>query len=57
MDADKFSMAEEKYMKLIGQQYKQLQDALLDAFPSQQKLAQVVQFRLEKNLNAVAMGL
>ncbi len=43
-------------MKLTGPQYKQLQDALIAAFPSQQKLAQFVQFRLEKNLNAIAMG-
>lgn len=48
-------MLEENYMKLTGQQYNQLQDALLDAFPSQQRLAEVVKFRLDKNLNAIAI--
>lgn len=43
-------------MKLTGRQYKQLTEALLDAFPSQQRLAELVKFRLDKNLNAIAMG-
>lgn len=43
-------------MKLTGSQYKQLTEALIDAFPSQQKLTEVVKFRFEKNLNAIAMG-
>lgn len=43
-------------MRLTGQQYEQLTKALLDAFPSQGKLAQLVTFRLEKNLNAIAIG-
>lgn len=43
-------------MKLTGQQYKQLVEALIEAFPSQQRLAEVVKFRLDKNLNAIAMG-
>lgn len=43
-------------MKLSGQQYKQFTDALLDAFPSRAKLAQMVKFRLEKNLDAIALG-
>lgn len=43
-------------MRLTGQQYEQLTEALLDAFPSQGKLAQLVTFRLEKNLNAIAIG-
>jgi V8-like Glu-specific endopeptidase len=43
-------------MRLSGQQYQQLTDALVNAFPSQAKLAQFVRFRLEKNLDAIAMG-
>ncbi|MEC4819923.1 MAG: effector-associated domain EAD1-containing protein [Scytonema sp. PMC 1069.18] len=43
-------------MKLNGQQYKQLTEALLDAFPEQQRLAELVQIQFEKNLNAIAMG-
>jgi V8-like Glu-specific endopeptidase len=43
-------------MKLNGQQYKQFTQALLDAFPEQQRLAEVVKFQFEKNLNAIAMG-
>jgi len=43
-------------MRLTGKQYQQLTDALIDAFPSQQRLAELVKFRLEKNLNAIAMG-
>jgi V8-like Glu-specific endopeptidase len=43
-------------MRLTGRQYQQLTEALVDAFPEPQKLAQMVRFRLEKNLNAIAMG-
>jgi hypothetical protein len=43
-------------MKLTGSQYKQLTDALLDAFPTPAKLAEMVQFRIEKNLHAIATG-
>jgi len=43
-------------MKLSGLQYGQLTEALLDAFPSQSSLAQMVHFRLEMNLNAIAIG-
>ncbi|WP_414581386.1 effector-associated domain EAD1-containing protein [Scytonema sp. PCC 10023] len=43
-------------MKLNGQQYKQFTQALLDAFPEQQRLAEVVKFQFGKNLNAIAMG-
>lgn len=43
-------------MELTGQQYKQLRDALVKAFPSQIRLAELVQFQFSKNLNAIAMG-
>lgn len=43
-------------MKLSGQQYKQFTQALLDAFPEQQRLAEVVKFQFGKNLNVIAMG-
>lgn len=43
-------------MALSGKQYKQLQEALLDAFPDQSDLAQMVRFGLDINLNAISMG-
>ncbi|MEO0969613.1 MAG: effector-associated domain EAD1-containing protein [Cyanobacteria bacterium J06639_18] len=43
-------------MGLTGQQYKQLRDALVEAFPSQIRLAELVKFQFGKNLNAIAMG-
>ena len=43
-------------MKLTGQQYQQLTEAILDAFPTLARLAEMVQFRLEKNLYALALG-
>ncbi|MEI6046228.1 MAG: effector-associated domain EAD1-containing protein [Chloroflexota bacterium] len=43
-------------MRLTGQQYQQLTEALLDAFPSLAKLDQMVQFRLGKNIHAIALG-
>lgn len=43
-------------MKLTGQQYQQFAAALLDAFPSQMKLVQMLRFRLDKNLPAISLG-
>jgi hypothetical protein len=43
-------------MILSGNQYELLTEALLSAFPSRQKLRQMVRFRLNENLNAVAGG-
>ncbi|WP_424097397.1 effector-associated domain EAD1-containing protein [Moorena producens] len=43
-------------MRLTGPQYQQLTNALISAFPDQQRLAQVVRFRLNKHLNSIAMG-
>ncbi len=43
-------------MKLNASQFKQLTDALIDAFPEQIRLAEVLKFRCNKNLNAYAMG-
>lgn len=43
-------------MPLTGYQYRQLTDALLDAFPRRDKLEQMVRFRLDKNLTAIALG-
>lgn len=41
-------------MPLSGSQFQQLQQALLSAFPTHSALAQVVQFGLDQNLNAIA---
>jgi V8-like Glu-specific endopeptidase len=43
-------------MELTGRQYQQLTEALIDAFPTLQKLTQMVQFRLDRNLAAIAIG-
>ncbi len=43
-------------MRLTGSQYKQFTEALVDAFPSQQRLAELVQYQFGKNLNVIAMG-
>jgi hypothetical protein len=43
-------------MKLTGQQYKQLQQALLDAFPTETALQQLVMFELDENLATIASG-
>ncbi|BAZ13463.1 hypothetical protein NIES4071_53020 [Calothrix sp. NIES-4071] len=43
-------------MKLTGTQYKQFTQALLEAFPSQQRLTELVQYKFGKNLNVIAMG-
>ncbi len=39
---------------LSGQQRKQLQEALIDAFPDKASLEQMLSFGLEKNLDAIA---
>jgi Effector-associated domain 1 len=43
-------------MKLNGRQYQQFTDALLDAFPSLFRLEEMLRFRLDKNLYAIALG-
>ncbi|NEQ86911.1 MAG: serine protease, partial [Moorea sp. SIO2I5] len=43
-------------MKLTGQQYQQLTNALLGAFPSKSRLAELVYFKFSKNLDNIAMG-
>lgn len=43
-------------MKLTGSQYKQLTEALLNAFPSHQRRTELVQYQFGKNLNVIAMG-
>ncbi|MDJ0698129.1 effector-associated domain EAD1-containing protein [Mastigocoleus sp. MO_188.B34] len=41
-------------MSLSGQQRKQLQEALIDAFPDKASLEQMLSFELEKNLDVIA---
>ncbi len=43
-------------MRLSGQQRKELQDALVDAFPDKSSLEQMLSFGLNKNLDAIANG-
>ena len=43
-------------IKLTGSQYKLFTEALLDAFPSQQRLTELVKYQFGKNLNVIAMG-
>lgn len=43
-------------MKLTGQQYQHLTDALLDAFRDQDSLAQMLKFNLNKSLSTIAVG-
>ncbi|WP_424103285.1 effector-associated domain EAD1-containing protein [Moorena producens] len=43
-------------MNLSGQQRKKLHEALINAFPDQSSLEQMVSFELDKNLNAIAGG-
>jgi|GEM_PF-5833245 len=43
-------------MRLNGLQFRQLTDALMEAFPEQIRLAEVLRFKLDKNLNVYAMG-
>ena len=45
-----------KFMPLSGQQHKELQDALIDAFPEQSSLEQMLWFGLDKNLEVIASG-
>jgi hypothetical protein len=41
---------------LDGRSYRLLTDALLQAFPSRQRLARMFRFRLDRNLDALALG-
>ena len=41
-------------MNLSGQQRKQLQEALIDAFPDKASLEQMLSFELSKNLDVIA---
>ena len=43
-------------MRLTGPQYEQLVKALLSAFPTPDKLAQMLRFRIDKHLHAIALG-
>ncbi|MUG94775.1 hypothetical protein F7734_21355 [Scytonema sp. UIC 10036] len=43
-------------MNLSGQQWKQLQEALIDAFTNNSSLEQMLLFGLDKNLDAIAEG-
>lgn len=43
-------------MKLNGRQYQQLRDALVNAFPLEQKLIQVLKFRLDKDFYTFKRG-
>ncbi|MEH2457498.1 effector-associated domain EAD1-containing protein [Nostoc sp.] len=43
-------------MQLNGDWFKQFRDALLSAFPRQPELRQMVRFKLNKNLDAIATG-
>ena len=43
-------------MELDGKSRKQFQDALLNAFPSEADLEQMVSFELDENLNSIATG-
>ena len=43
-------------MGLSGQQRKELQDALMDAFPDKSSLEQMLSFQLNKNLDVIASG-
>jgi V8-like Glu-specific endopeptidase len=43
-------------MRLQGQQYQQLMDALLSAFPTPARLYEMVWIRLEKNLHEIVSG-
>ncbi|NEO46318.1 MAG: trypsin-like peptidase domain-containing protein [Moorea sp. SIO4A3] len=44
------------FFRLTGQQYQQLTDTLLYAFPSKSILAKLVYFKFSKNLDSIAMG-
>jgi tetratricopeptide (TPR) repeat protein len=43
-------------LKLTGQEVTEFSQALIDAFPSLDKLGQMLQFRLDKNLAAIAIS-
>jgi nucleoside phosphorylase len=43
-------------IRLNGKQQAALEEALLDAFPSKDELARMIQYRLSKNLEAIALG-
>ncbi|MGH2560770.1 MAG: effector-associated domain EAD1-containing protein, partial [Thermomicrobiales bacterium] len=43
-------------MKLTGEQYEQLTDALLDAFPSLGRLRRMVRTGLDRSLDEIALG-
>ncbi len=43
-------------MELTGKQYEQLQQALIAAYPKVEALRRMVRFRLNQNLDAIAMG-
>lgn len=43
-------------LRLTGQQQAAFEQAIIDAFPSKDDLARVIQYRLSKNLDAIAMG-
>ncbi|NES43139.1 MAG: trypsin-like peptidase domain-containing protein [Moorea sp. SIO2C4] len=42
--------------RLTGKQYQQLTDALFEAFPSKSRLAELVEYKFSKNLDAISMG-
>lgn len=52
----RLSISTDIIMKLTGSQYKQFTEALYDAFPSQQRLTELVKYQFGKNLNVIAMG-
>ncbi len=56
VDHIKVSTFRRNAMKLTGSQYQQLTNALLDAFPTPARLAEMVRFRIEKNLHTIAIG-
>ncbi len=43
-------------MSITGKQYKQLVEALTDAFPSEESLGEMLRFELDKALNSIASG-
>ncbi len=56
MERTAVSTLKRNTMKLTGQQYQQLTTALLMAFPTPIKLAEMVQYRIGKNLYTIAIG-
>ena len=43
-------------MSLSGEDFKKLQDAILQAYPNKSDLEQMVRFYLDENLDAIARG-